>query len=126
MLTFDPVAGFEGFATISYVVADDDANVSAPATVSVMVDGAIPVVTTDAASVASGAMASINLADNLFDANNDVDITTIDLDPSTPAVESTVTTADGVWTVDANGVLSFDPVPGFEGCLLYTSDAADE
>ena len=114
-LSFDPVPGFEGVAALAYTVSDDDGNTAVPANVTVTVAGAIPVVTADAASVASGAIANVNLADNLSDANNDIDITTIDLDPSTPGVENTLTTADGVWSVDAAGSLSFTPVAGFEG-----------
>jgi len=114
-VTFDPKPSFEGVATIPYVVSDDDGNVSAPANISVTVAGAAPLATADAAITATDANVTIALADNVSDANGDLDITTIDLDPSTPGIDSTLTTPEGVWSVDAAGVVSFDPIPGFEG-----------
>jgi len=126
VVTFDPVPGFEGTATIQYVVSDDDGNVSAPANVSVTVAGAIPVATADSATVAADSNATVALADNVSDANNDVDITTIDLDPSTPGVDSTLATADGIWSVDAAGVVTFDPVSSFEGTATIPYVVSDD
>jgi len=115
VVSFDPIPGFEGTATVPYVVSDAGGNVSLPANISVTVTGAAPVATADSATTAADTIATVALADNVNDANNDADITTVDLDPSTPGIDNTVTTAAGVWSVDPTGVVTFDPAPGFEG-----------
>ena len=122
VVTFAPVAGFEGLATIPYTVSDAFGLVSAPSTLSVTVAGAIPVATASNAVTPADTNVTVPLAGNVSDANNDVDITTIDLDPSTPGVDTTITTADGVWTVDAAGIVTFDPIASFEGnaSIIYT------
>lgn len=126
ILSFDPVSTFEGTASIPYTVSDDDGNVSGPANASVTVAGATPLATADSAAVAADAIASLDLTDNVSDANNDIDITTIDLDPATPGVQQTLTTAQGVWTVDAAGTLSFDPLASFEGTATIAYSVADD
>ncbi len=126
VLTFDPDSDFEGTATIPYTVEDDDGNESAPANVSVTVDGATPVATADSAAVAPDADATIDLSDNVSDANNDVDLTTFDLDPSTPGNQNTLTTADGVWSINASGVLTFNPDSDFEGSATIPYTVEDD
>jgi len=102
-------------ATVPYVVTDADGNISLPANVSVTVGGATPIATADSATTAADTNVTIALADNVSDANNDVDIASIDLDPSTPGIDSTLTTVEGVWSADAAGIVTFDPKPAFEG-----------
>jgi len=126
VVTFDPAPAFEGTASAPYTVSDDDGNVSAPANISVTVGGATPVVTADSATTLADTNATVALADNASDANNDVDITTIDLDPSTPGVDNTLTTADGTWSVDPAGVVTFDPAPGFEGTASIPYTVQDD
>ena len=125
MVTFDPVSTFEGSASIAYTVSDDDGNVSMAANVSVAVAGAAPIVTADSATVLADTNATVDLADNVTDANNDLDITTIDLDPATAGVQNTLTTADGVWSVDPAGLVSFDPTAAFEGVSAIAYTVAD-
>ena len=126
VVTFNPVASFEGNASISYTVQDDDGNVSVPATITVNVSGAPPVATPAIATTSSDTNVSVPLAGNISDANNDVDLTTIDLDPTTPGIDTTITTAEGVWTVDAAGVVTFDPVAGFEGNASIAYSVMDD
>lgn len=114
-ITFDPKSSFEGTAVISYNIKDDDGNVSSAATVSVTVAGAPPVATEDSTSVGADAIATLDLTDNVSDANNDVVISSIDLDPSVPGSQSTITTSDGTWSINPTGTVSFDPVSSFEG-----------
>jgi len=124
-LSFDPANVFQGVATIPYVVSDDVGNVSAPASVSVTVAGAAPIATAATATTASGTSVSVPLVGNVSDANGDVDITTIDLDPSTPGIDNSVTTSEGVWAVDSEGVVTFDPVVGFEGVATIPFSVSD-
>ena len=115
LLTFNPDSDFEGMTSIAYTVEDDDGNESGLATVSVVVGGANPVISFDSAAITSNDNAIVDLSDNVSDANNDVDITTIDLNPTTAGIQSTFTTSDGRWSVDAEGLISFVTVFGFEG-----------
>ena len=126
VVSFDPDADFEGTATTPYTVEDDDGNESNSATVSVTVAGAAPVSTADSVSVAADTVATIDLSDNVSDANNDVDLSTVNLDPSASSIQNTLTTAEGVWSVDTLGVVSFDPAPGFTGTATITYTVQDD
>lgn len=51
-----------------------------------------------------------------YDAGQNLVISTIDLDPSTPGIQASITTADGTWTVNhTTGDVTFVPVNGFVG-----------
>lgn len=79
-----------------------------------------PVATNDNASTQEDVNAVFNIAANDNDATG-VDPASIDLDPSTPASEEkTITTADGQFTVDNAGVLTFDPNQDFNGAAILT------
>jgi len=137
LVAFAPAPGFEGVATVPYVVTDADGNISLPANVSVTVGGATPIATADSATTAADTNVTIALADNVSDANNDVDIASIDLDPSmdiasidldpsTPGIDSTLTTVEGVWSADAAGIVTFDPKPAFEGVATIPYVVSDD
>jgi len=122
VVTFDPAAVFEGTTRISYTVQDDDGNKSEPAIISVTVAGAIPVATSDAVSVLANTNASLDLSDNVSDANNDVLLNTLDLDIDLDGIQNRTTTPDGTWFVDPTGLVTFDPNTSFEGLssIQYT------
>jgi hypothetical protein len=126
VLSFNPNMAFEGISTISYVVLDDAGNQSIPATISVTVEGAIPIATNDTTSVLAGENAELNLTDNVTDANNDVVIATIDLEPTTTGLQSTLNTPAGVWSVSSIGVLTFDPITSFEGVTTIQYAVSDD
>ena len=116
-ITFTPDPGFTGDpAPIAYVVSDNSGNVSNEANVSVTY-GKPPIAVDD--TVTSSTMAStggivmINVID-MSDSDPDslIDLTSVDLDPSTPGIDSTFTNDDGTYTVDATGVVTFTPVDG--------------
>jgi len=108
-------------------VTDDDGNVSLPATVTVDVSSASPVADSESVTTAQNVDVIIDVLDGDTDANNDIDATSIDLDPATPGVQNTLTIAgEGVYSV-VGGQVVFDPDPAFDGTttLEYTvSDAA--
>jgi len=125
-VTFDPTSSFEGTVSIPYTVKDDDDNTSSSALISVTVAGATPVATDDSASVGADSLASIDLNDNVSDANNDIVIDTIDLDPASPEVQTTLTTDDGTWSVNTSGTVTFDPVASFEGTTSIPYTISDD
>ncbi|WP_188150052.1 cellulase family glycosylhydrolase [Teredinibacter waterburyi] len=53
---------------------------------------------------------------------NQLQVGSIDLDPSTDAVEQELTLEEGLFTVDADGVVTFEPAAGFVGevSIAYT------
>jgi len=122
IVSFTPLPEFEGKAVISYTVQDDDGNTSAPASLTIDVAGATPVATPEFLSTESGTPATAELSDNVSDANNDIVISSIDLDPGTKDVTKSISTTAGVWSVSETGTLTFTPASGFEGeaSIVYT------
>ncbi|TVZ55227.1 CHU domain-containing protein [Lutibacter sp. Hel_I_33_5] len=117
LLTFDPVDNYNGTASITYTVQDDQGAESNSGAVSVVVSAVndAPVAVDDTASTTEGATVTVNVVANDTDADGTIDTTSVDLDPSTPGKESTITTPEGVWTVDANGIVTLEPANNFIG-----------
>ncbi|NEO57053.1 MAG: tandem-95 repeat protein, partial [Okeania sp. SIO3B5] len=119
-LTFTPVDGFEGEASIPYAAEDNDGNPLEPADISVTVEP-IPELTDDTANTAPNTPVTFSLSDN----DENVDIATIDLDPETPGIQKTITVpGEGTFAVDDDGNVTFTPVDGFEGeaSIPYAAD----
>ncbi len=63
-------------------------------------------------NVVDGSASAGNVADS--DPDGSLDVATVDLDPSTAGVQSTLTVVgEGTWAVDALGVVTFAPEAGF-------------
>ncbi|MCW2120516.1 Ig-like domain-containing protein, partial [Flavobacterium sp. 7A] len=111
-ITFTPLPTFHKDPTpIDYTVRDNDGNISNVATVTI---DYVPVATDDSKlNNVVGQPAVLNIVSN--DTTGDtLDLSTIDLDPSTPVIDTTLVVANqGTWTVDASGVVTFTPLPGF-------------
>jgi len=99
---------------------------SVAATIAVTVAGAIPEATEYNTSVDPDTIANIDLSNNLSDANNDVVLSSIDFDPTTPGTQSSLTSDEGTWTVDPNGAVTFAPAPGFEGTATVPYAVEDD
>ncbi|WP_041301433.1 Ig-like domain-containing protein [Lacinutrix sp. 5H-3-7-4] len=114
-VTFDPEPDFDGVSTINYTVNDNDGNVSNTAPITVTVEDA-PVALDDTGSstapVSDANTVSVNVVSNDTDSDGTIDVSTVDLDPSTAGIQDTFTNVDGTYTVDANGVVTFDPNAG--------------
>ncbi|NHM03076.1 Ig-like domain-containing protein, partial [Flavobacterium difficile] len=51
---------------------------------------------------------------------------TVDLDPATAGIQDTITTAEGVWTLNpATGVVTFNPANNFNGTATLTYQLCD-
>ncbi|NLF70791.1 MAG: tandem-95 repeat protein, partial [Candidatus Anammoximicrobium sp.] len=115
-ITFTPESGFTGDPTpIQYRVKDAEGNLSNPATVTIDYNQLPPLAGNDVSTGNEpGTTVTLNALVNDGDPNGDLDPTTVDLDPSTPAIDTTLTvTGEGVWTVDGAGNVSFDPYDAF-------------
>ena len=108
VVTFVPVDGLTTDPTeIVYTVNDNDGNTSNEGTIRITYENAdeSPVAVTDEdLDNPVGEDVVINVVANDTDADGTIDPTTVDLDPSTPGIQDTLTNADGTYT-----------------CLLYTS-----
>ena len=85
----------------------------------------IPVVEDKTATTNSGTPVIVNVLDGAmdYDAGQNVVVSSIDLDPSTPGIQNTITTSEGTWTVNhTTGDVTFTPATGFSGTatLPYT------
>jgi len=115
-VTFTPIATFTGAATLTYVVADDDGGLSAPATITVNVN-APPVAVADTSTTVQGTPVTLVAALTANDSDSDgtLVLATVDLDPATAGVQTTRTIAgEGTYSVTA-GILTFTPVAAFVG-----------
>ncbi|MFN5878367.1 MAG: gliding motility-associated C-terminal domain-containing protein, partial [Flavobacteriales bacterium] len=52
---------------------------------------------------------------NDTDSDGTINASTVDLDPTTPGQQTTVTTPDGTWSVDGSGNVTFTPASDFNG-----------
>lgn len=129
-VTFTPVDGFTGTVTAPYQFTDTDGNTAA-STVSVTV-AAPPAATPDAKTGPQGKPVTLRPLSN--DARSATgaafDPATLRLiDPATGTPATRVVIAgQGVWTVNADGVVTFTPEAGFTGVatpLDYTAADAD-
>ena len=57
---------------------------------------------------------SFNITNNDTDIDGTIAVNTVDLNPSTPGIQTTFTNAQGTWTV-AGGVVTFTPAANFNG-----------
>ncbi|RLJ67085.1 hypothetical protein CLV86_0563, partial [Lacinutrix venerupis] len=59
--------------------------------------------------------ATFNVTNTDADADGNIDVATVDLDPTTSGIQNSLTTADGNWSVDNLGNVTFNPNSGFIG-----------
>lgn len=120
VVTFTPAAGASGAAEATYEVTDSLGH-TASATISVRV-GAAPVAVDDATTTIQGREVSLSPLGNDEPGDDGADpALPVPFDVSSLVLVSgedtgaTLTTAEGVWAVDALGVVTFVGLPGFSG-----------
>ncbi|ERT03572.1 hypothetical protein M595_6490, partial [Lyngbya aestuarii BL J] len=70
---------------------------------------------------------SLNVLENDTDSEGNIDPTTVDLNPDTPEQETTrEIPGEGTYSVDDNGVVTFEPEPGFTGDSTINYTVEDE
>jgi gliding motility-associated-like protein len=107
--------------------ADNTCIASAASSVTInAVPNCPPVAVNDAGSTNEDAPVTItNIASNDTDVDGTVDVSTVDLDPATPGIQNTFTNAQGSWSVDALGNVTFIPVLNFNGTASITYTVND-
>ncbi len=124
-LTFVPVANYNGtLPVITYTLNDNNGGTdTANVTINIASVNDMPVANDDSTTTMLDTPVTFNATDNDDDIDGTIDTATVDLDPSTPAIDNTYTDANGnVWTVDSNGDVTFTPASGFTGIasIQYT------
>ncbi|MDP4799222.1 MAG: tandem-95 repeat protein [Crocinitomicaceae bacterium] len=88
------------------------------------VPNCIPVATNDVASTNEDTPVTFNLTNNDTDNDGTIDANTVDLNPSTPGIQTTFTNTQGTWSVTA-GVMTFTPAAQFNGAASITYTVND-
>ncbi|MDZ4715623.1 MAG: Ig-like domain-containing protein [Cytophagales bacterium] len=117
-VTFNPVLDFNGIATKTYTVNDNNGATSNAATITITVISVNdpPVANDDSGSTAKDTPVTLlNITQNDTDVDGTVDPTTVDLDPVAIGKQSALVTAEGSWSVNPSGDLTFAPTIGFFG-----------
>lgn len=126
-VTFTPANGFHGAATVSYTSTDDGSpppvKTSAPSTITVHVN-APPVAVADAQSTFSTG-GSWDVTANDSDPDGIIDVTTVDLDPATAGIQSTMSLACGTFTALDTGKVKLAPAAAFNGACAVSYVVGD-
>ncbi len=114
-LVFTPAANFNGTVTIPFTVTDDDGATSAPANEVITVNDVNdpPTANDDSATIDSGQTVTIDVLAN-----------DTDLEGDTLTVVAASATS-GTVIVNADGTLTYQPVPGFVGLDTITYTISD-
>lgn len=117
VVTFDPANNYFGTATLTYTLCDSSgACDTAIITFVVSSVNDAPVANNDLIFTPYDTTVAIPVAGNDTDIDGTINTATIDLDPSTPGIQTTFTVAgQGTYTANNDGTVTFDPLPGFEG-----------
>jgi CshA-type fibril repeat protein len=120
-INFDPKEGFNGFANITYVVADQKGNISNPAliTIDVLPVIAAPIAENDFAETKANKAVTIPVTQNDDSVEGILDLASIDFDPNTPGLQQTMNNSQGTWTV-ANGAVIYKPASDFKGMAIMS------
>jgi CshA-type fibril repeat protein len=109
-VTFTPTGTYTGTVTQPYAITDSAAR-TAQSTLAVTVTGGDrPLALNDSGATRPRVPITLAVLDNdAASAGQHWVADTLDLDPDTPAVESSLDTAEGQWVVNAEGTITFTP-----------------
>ena len=124
-VTYTPLAGFFGTTSITYTVKDNAGAISNQATLSMTVLNTVtggnvpPVANNDNGSTNEDIPITLsNVTSNDTDADGTVDPATVDLDPLTAGQQTTFINAEGTWSVNASGDVTYSPALNFNGVAI--------
>jgi gliding motility-associated-like protein len=116
VVQFVPAINFNGVVTFDYIVEDTDGVASNIAQVTITINpvNTPPIAVADATSTNEDNAVSINVVSNDTD-DGSVAASTVDLDVTTPGIQKSLSTSNGNYSVDNNGVVTYTPVANFHG-----------
>ncbi|HEY3405732.1 MAG TPA: tandem-95 repeat protein, partial [Ohtaekwangia sp.] len=125
IVTFTPALNYHGSAVASYTVNDGGGATSNVATITITVNSVndAPVAANDAVTTNEDSPVTFNVVTNDSDAADDdgsINITTVDLNISTVGIQNTNSTAQGAFSVNAAGEVTFTPVANYAGTATLT------
>ncbi|MFD0862551.1 Ig-like domain-containing protein, partial [Sungkyunkwania multivorans] len=102
--------------------ADFDLFETVQVSITVNAVNAVPIADDNEAFTDEDMPVTFDVVSTDMDPDGNVVVSTVDLDPSTPGIQNSISTAQGTWTVDASGNVTFTPNAGFTGeaTLDYT------
>ena len=114
-VTFTPAAGYSGLASLAYAIADSGGK-TAQSTITIAVTGgATPLAQNDSGATQPSTPVNVAILDNDTPSAGQVLVPgSVDLNPTTPQLDGTITTAEGSWTANANGMLTFAPTSSYK------------
>nr|WP_256371866.1 OmpA family protein [Roseivivax sp. THAF40] len=115
-ITFTPEAGFTADPTpITYTVADNDGNVSNPASVALDFDAQSPTAVDDTVTgLPTNTPAVADVLDNDSDPDGTLDPATVQIAGTAAAGDDLIVPGEGTWSVDTTtGEITFTPEAGF-------------
>jgi gliding motility-associated-like protein len=126
--TYTPTAGFNGTDVITVQVCDSGLPLPAlcanqTLTINISAAGNIaPVAVNDSPTTNEDTPITFSSTANDTDVDGTVDVATVDLDPSTAGIQNTFANAQGTFTVNTTGDVTFTPVLNFNGstAINYT------
>ncbi|MFB2121502.1 gliding motility-associated C-terminal domain-containing protein, partial [Parapedobacter sp. 2B3] len=130
-VTFTPDAEYVGNSTITYTVKDENGLVSNAATITVTVEGVAaeiaPTAANDQATTRYGQPVAITALANDQPGSSPIVPSTVRLIDEAGNRATTITIpGEGRYTVDAQGVVTFEPANGFTGNSTVRYEVADE
>jgi CshA-type fibril repeat protein len=119
VVTFTPVVNYNGVATpVNYTVNDNLGLASNSAAINVTLTAVndAPVAINDSKTTNENAPVTIVVTTNDTDVDGTIDVATVDLDPARTGIQTAFTVAgEGIYTVDALGIVTFTPVLNYNG-----------
>jgi gliding motility-associated-like protein len=122
IVTFMPALNFSGIAVINYTVNNTLDVTSGEATITITINDS-PVAVDDPLIVTNeNEPVTFNVVANDTDTDGSIDVSTVDLNVATPAIDDEITTPQGEFEVSATGDVTFTPALNFSGeaTLAYT------
>ena len=74
-----------------------------------------PIAVDDDATTAMNTSVTLNITSNDSDPDGSINVSSVDLDPSTPGIQNVFTSSEGSWSVNSLGLVTFMPATGFIG-----------
>ncbi|KMT64334.1 tandem-95 repeat protein, partial [Catenovulum maritimum] len=118
-INYQPQLNANGIDSFEYVVTDSEGAISAPAVVNVVISAVAdsPVTNHDTVILAEDSSQLINVLGNDADVENDIDVTSIII---------TSTAASGVLSIEANGLVMYQPEADFFGSDSFSYSVMDD
>jgi VCBS repeat-containing protein len=104
-VTYTPMLNFNGTASISYTVNDNNGTSSTAVSISITVTPVNdpPVIVDDNPVAPEDAAATFNVTSNDTDVDGTVDPVTVDLDVLTMGIQNSITNPQGSWSANSSG-----------------------